>query len=43
MRKSRFSVEQIVAVLEQAEIGMPVGDLTRQQEISGQIIKIPVY
>ena len=36
MRKSRFSVEQIVAVLKQAEMGMPVGDLTRQLGISEQ-------
>jgi hypothetical protein len=25
MRKKRFSVEQIVAVLKQAELGLPVG------------------
>lgn len=36
MRKSRFSVEQIVAVLKQAEMGMPVGDLARQLGISEQ-------
>ena len=36
MRKIRFSVEQIVAVLKQAEMGMPVGDLTRQLGISEQ-------
>ena len=30
MRKSRYPVEQIVAVLKQAELGMPVVDLTRQ-------------
>lgn len=34
MRKSRFSVEQILAVLKQAEMGMPEGDLTRQLGIS---------
>ena len=28
MRKSRFSVEQIVAALKQAELGMPVADLS---------------
>jgi len=36
VRKSRFSVEQIVAVLKQAELGMPVGDLIRQLGISEQ-------
>jgi putative transposase len=36
VRKSRFSVEQIVAVLKQAEMGMPVGDLARQLGISEQ-------
>jgi hypothetical protein len=30
MRKKRFSVEQIVAVLKQAERGLPVEDLIRQ-------------
>lgn len=29
MRRSRFSVEQIAAVLRQAESGMAVADLTR--------------
>lgn len=32
--KSRFSVEQIVAALKQAELGMPVADLIRQLGIS---------
>ncbi len=36
MRKSRFSVEQIVAVLKQAEMGMSVADVTRQLGISEQ-------
>jgi putative transposase len=31
-----FSVEQIVAVLKQAELGMPVADLIRQIGISEQ-------
>ena len=30
MKKKRFSIEQIVAVLKQAELGMPVADLIRQ-------------
>jgi putative transposase len=36
MKRKRFSVEQIVAVLKQAELGMPVSDLTRQVGISEQ-------
>ncbi len=36
MKRKRFSVEQIVAVLKQAEMGMPVGDLIRQIGISEQ-------
>ncbi len=34
--KRRFSVEQIVAVLQQAELGLPVADLTRKLGISEQ-------
>lgn len=36
MRKSRFSVEQIVASLKQVELGMPVSDLIRQLGVSEQ-------
>jgi putative transposase len=36
MKRKRFSVEQIVAVLKQAEVGMPVADLIRQVGISEQ-------
>jgi putative transposase len=36
MRKKRFSVKQIVAVLKQAELGLPVPDLIRQVGISEQ-------
>ena len=36
MKRKRFSVEQIVAVLKQAELGMTVADLTRQVGISEQ-------
>ncbi len=28
MKRKRFSVEQIVAVLKQAEVGVPVAELT---------------
>jgi putative transposase len=34
--KRRFSVEQIVAVLKQAELGLPVAGLTRRLGISEQ-------
>ena len=34
--KKRFSVERIVAVLKQAELGLPVADLTRKVGISEQ-------
>ena len=36
MKKKQLSVEQIVAVLKQAELGMPVADLIRQIGISEQ-------
>ena len=36
MKKKRFSVEQIVAVLKQAELGMPMADVIRQAGISEQ-------
>ena len=36
MKRKRFSVEQIVAVLRQAELGMPVADVIRQMGISEQ-------
>jgi putative transposase len=36
VKRKRFSVEQIVAVLKQAELGMAVSDLTRQVGISEQ-------
>ena len=36
MKRKRFSVEQIVAVLKQAELGMPVADVIRQVGISEQ-------
>lgn len=36
VKRKRFSVEQIVAVLKQAELGMPVADLIRQVGISEQ-------
>jgi putative transposase len=36
VKRKRFSVEQIVAVLKQAELGLPVAELTRQVGISEQ-------
>lgn len=36
MKRKRFSVEQIVTVLKQAELGMPVADLIRKVGISEQ-------
>lgn len=36
MKKKRYSVEQIVAVLKQAELGLPVADLVRKVGISEQ-------
>ena len=38
MKRKRFSVEQIVAVLKQAEIGVPVAELIRQVGISEQTL-----
>jgi putative transposase len=36
VKKKRFSVEQIVAVLKEAELGSPVAELIRKVGISGQ-------
>ena len=36
MKKKRFSVEQIVAVLKQVELGMPVAEVIRRIGISEQ-------
>jgi len=36
VKRKRFSVKQIVAVLKQAEVGMPVADVIRQIGISEQ-------
>ena len=36
MKRKRFSVEQVVAVLKQAELGMPVADLIRKVGITEQ-------
>ena len=36
MKRKRFSVEQIVAVVKQAEMGVPVAELIRQVGISEQ-------
>ena len=36
MKRNRFSTEQIAAVLQQAEQGIPIGELCRQVGISEQ-------
>ena len=36
MKRKRFSVEQIVGVLKQAEVGVPVAELIRRAGISEQ-------
>lgn len=38
MKRKRFSVEQIVAVLKQAEVGVPVAELIRQVGIREQTL-----
>ena len=38
MKRKRFSVEQIVAVLKQAELGVPVAELIRQVRITEQTL-----
>ena len=38
MKKKRFSVEQIVGVLKQVEMGVPVTELIRQVGISEQTL-----
>ena len=38
MKRKRFSVEQIVTVVKQAEMGMPVAELIRRVGISEQTI-----
>ena len=37
MKRKRFSVGQIAAVLKQAEVGVPVAELIRKVGISEQI------
>jgi putative transposase len=36
MKRKRFSVEQIAAIVKQAEMGMPVAELIRRVGISEQ-------
>jgi putative transposase len=36
MKRKRYSVEQIVSILKQSELGLPVSDLIRQVGISEQ-------
>jgi putative transposase len=38
VKKKRFSVEQIVGVLKQVEVGVPVAELIRQVGISEQTL-----
>lgn len=38
MKKKRFSVEQIVAVVKQAELGVPVAEVIRKVGISEQTL-----
>lgn len=38
MKRKRFSVEQIVAVVKQAELGVPVAELIRQIGITEQTL-----
>jgi putative transposase len=38
VKRKRFSVEQIVAVLKQAELGVPVAELIRQVGITEQTL-----
>ena len=37
MKKKRFEAEQIVAILKQAELGIPIAELIRQVGVSEQI------
>ena len=36
MKRKRFSVEQIVAIVKQAELGIPIAELIRQVGVSEQ-------
>ncbi len=36
VRKKRFTVERIVGILKQAEVGVPVRELVRKERISEQ-------
>ena len=38
MKRKRFSVEQIIAVLKRAELGVPVAELIRQVGITEQTL-----
>ncbi len=38
MKRKRFSVEQIVAVLKQVEVGIPVAEVIRQAGITEQTL-----
>ncbi len=40
MKKKRFSVERVVAVLKQAELGVPVAEVIRKVRISKQTFNV---
>jgi hypothetical protein len=39
MKRKRFSVEQIVAILKQAEMGMPVAELTLDRAMLQDVLR----
>ena len=40
MKRRRFSIEQIVAVLKKADLGLPVADLIRQIGIGADLLPL---
>jgi hypothetical protein len=39
MKRKRFSVEQIVAIVKQAEMGMPVAELTLDRAMLQDVLR----